>query len=205
MRSLFFVLLVTMFYAIKAQDTLQAVTDVEKKKAIFGKELAGYIEYGWELNRENAAFKLSNQVSVGVLFEGFSAGLFFSSSKGELKESPFFPMEFDLPISQSGVFIGKSLYRGDRVQLYSRLNASRGNMKWKAKETGMITFEDRFLVLKPELQISYLPLSFLQLFSSIGYRNFYDLDLTQVKPTDYRGVTFNFGIRLGYFYRPKKE
>lgn len=178
--------------------------EVEEKKP-FAKELAGYIEQSWVRSPYYNGVEILPQVGVGLFYEGFNIGFFVLSSGGQIKDDPFFPEDYYLPFNQTGIFLGKSLYRGQKIQVYTRINVSYGEMLWKNKEDGETIHDDHFSVVKPEIQLSYLPLPFIQIFASTGYKQTYNFGLTQVNPSSYEGLAIDIGIRLGYFYKPKQE
>lgn len=178
---------------------------LNQEKKSFGRELAGFLETSWEIGSLPYDSKISHLIGAGILYEGFSAGFFIITNSGKLDDDPFTPRDYNLPFQMTGGFLGKSLYRGEKFQLYSRLNMSQGIITWRDQESNIDVFDDNFLVIKPELQFSFLPIRFIQIFASAGYRKTYKLDLTQVRASDFEGTTFNIGIRLGYFYKPKSK
>ncbi len=208
-QQLFFVFCLVSFglSAQQKQDSNQNETDsifVEKKKP-FTKEIAGYFDQNFEYGPEQEGMSFSKQLGLGIFYEGFAAGFFISEGEGKTSTDPFFPRDYNLPYKHTGGFIGKSIHRGEKIQLYARMNVSYGDITWEDKETKKAIFEDRFYIIKPEMQVSYLPISFMQIYGSAGWRFTHQLDLTQLNPNDYHGPTFNIGIRLGYFYAPKEE
>jgi hypothetical protein len=196
-------------FVVSAQQTDQDPTEsdsvmIEKKKP-FTKEIAGFFDHSIEWSPERNGTGISSQMGFGFFYEGVTAGFFLSEGVGKTSDDPFFPKDYHLPYRHTGGFIGKSLHRGKRLQVYSRLNVSYGDIVWEDKETKQARFEDRFYIIKPEAQLSYLPAPFIQLYGAVGYRVTHQLHLTQLDSNDYNGLTFNLGIRLGYFYKPKEE
>lgn len=196
------------FCAVAQDDELLLLNEdtivLENKKS-FDKELAGYLALSLEMGPAPAGVNVSQSIGGGVFYEGFNLGLFMMTNNGEIEDDPFTPRDYNLPFRLIGGYFGKSLYRGQSLQVYSTANMSFGKITWRDQETQIDIFDDNFMVLEPEIQLSYLPFRFLQVFSSIGYRKTIDLDLTQVQASDLEGFTLNFGIRVGYFYKPKKE
>ncbi|MEO9477630.1 MAG: hypothetical protein ABJG41_18940 [Cyclobacteriaceae bacterium] len=179
--------------------------ELEADKKLFTEHFAPYLEFNMEGAPERDGYSASQQIGTGVFYHGFSTGIFYSQGGGKVKYHPFFPNDYDLPYQQIGGFIGHSLIRNQKVQMYARINLSRADMNWKNKETGSAVFEDRYYFIKPDIQFCYLPTPFVQLFASAGYRKAEQLKLTAVKSNQYTGVTLNFGMRLSIFYKQPKE
>ncbi|MEP0368274.1 MAG: hypothetical protein ABJN36_15475 [Cyclobacteriaceae bacterium] len=209
-RVAIFLSIIIVSFSVCAQDEEENEfptdsLELEMDKKLFTERFAPYLGFNIEGAHERDGYSLSQQISAGVFYQGFTTGVFYSQGGGKVESHPFFPNDYDLPYKQMGGFIGHSLIRHQKIQIYARINLSHADMNWKNKETGSAVFEDRFYFIKPEVQFCYLPTPFVQFFTSLGYRKAHQLKLTEVKSNQYTGLTLNFGMRLGLFYKQPKE
>lgn len=209
-RVAIFISIMLISFSVSAQSEAEngSQTDsleLKVTKKLFTERFAPYLEFNIEGASERDGYDLSQQIGAGFFYYGFTAGVFYSQGGGKVASHPFFPNDYDLPYKQMGGFVGHSLIRRQKTQMYVRVNVSHADMNWKNKETGSAVFEDRFYFIKPEIQFCYLPTQFIQFFTSLGYRKAEQLKLTAVKSNQYTGPTLNFGMRLGLFYKQPKE
>jgi hypothetical protein len=188
-------------------DSLTAPTDsiitIEKPK--FSREIAVFVELLSEYAPRYSGNGWSDCVSIGMTYEGFSAGLLYFNNSGAIENQPFFPRQLILPYRQYGGYLSKSILRKGNFRSNLKLNASYGEMIWKNKKDDTNEFLDHFYIIKPELELTYTFLRIIQITASGGYRFINDLNLPEISNTNYQGLTFNTGVRIGFFYKPTEK
>lgn len=206
MRFCLFIIMTAGCLLSSAQDTLSrdsthVATDTLQKPEKPVKEFHGgiYLEAGVESVPGMGKRNFSQQFGVGVMYEFVSIGIYQNLALGKTSRTLVFPNDFDLIYGYGGAYVGFRIVKTRMLSGTIRMNYGRGDMVWERADTKEDFTRDTYHLVKPEIQISVIPVKFVKGFVMVGYRQFYDLKLANIANKDFSGVTFAVGIQVGYF------
>lgn len=139
------------------------------------------------------------QQSVGICYKRLNIGFFKTEYFGSYSHLVIFPNEFDLKYQYGGGYLGLHFYRGKIVEATLLMNVGRGDMIWKITDSRESFFRDEFMIYEPELHLSLVPIKYVKLFFTSSYRKLADLKLSGISASQFDGMTFGAGIRIGIY------
>jgi len=140
-----------------------------------------------------------HQVSLGVSFKRLLLGFSANEYKGEYQKTVVFPNDYRLNYGYGGTYIGVHAIRKEPFELDFRLNYRWGDMLWERESTNSTFVRDKFQIIEPEIQLVYVPITYIKLFVSGSYKYVQNLNLVSINPKDFEGFSYGFGVRIGFY------
>lgn len=151
-------------------------------------------EYNYISNFLLNDLKTNDQFLIGLEYKKFQLGTYISLFDGDYRFPVIFPNDALLRYVHGGGFFGYRFYDKNRLYLDTRLFFGAGDMIWEDENTFFNYFRDTYWVLHPELIMQVNIFRFIDGKISVGYRQFYDVELERMSNRNFSGITRTFGV-----------
>jgi hypothetical protein len=139
------------------------------------------------------------RLGSGVCIQRLLIGGFVSEVDETYEKELIFPNTYQMNYKYGGGYIGMHIVQKKPFEIDIKFGMAWGDIVWRKKETDENFLQDRFTVLLPELSLVYVPITYLKLFATAGYRNINNMDISRIEPTELNGMTFGLGISVGFY------
>lgn len=139
------------------------------------------------------------QLGFGITLNRFFAGAFISEVQKVYEHTLVFPNTFEMTYKYGGAYLGSHVIRRKPFEIDIRMSLGKGDMVWQQKDRNRLLLRDEYYVYQPELQVVYVPITYLKIFLSGSYRIIDQLNIQGVNQGELSGLVYGFGIRLGFY------
>lgn len=205
MRILISFLLIASLTELMAQeiqrDSLQTEADTTAHFNLLGfpEEFGVFAEAMMEATPGPQTYYPAHQLGFGLTYKRLVVGGYIHSLKRSYESIFVFPNLFEVDYKYGGCYLGMHVFRSRPFEVDLRVNYGRGDMVWQQAESGNDFIRDEYSILKPELLVSYVPLKYVKVFITSGFRKMYNLSIPDLNNEEFSGFTLGLGIKAGFY------
>ncbi|MEQ9303086.1 MAG: hypothetical protein RJQ14_04155 [Marinoscillum sp.] len=144
-------------------------------------------------------YRLSTSMGGGVSFEFITAGFAVHKLQSDIYRTLIFPNQYLFQSQHGAAFAGLRVVNTKVVHGEMRLNLGKGDVVWTRESNNEDFLRDKYDLFEPEVVISIVPIKYLQVMISSGYRKVKNLEISNANNDDLSGFTFGLGIKYGFF------
>jgi hypothetical protein len=183
-----------------ATDTVKYFSDINYDFAVYG-AFSGLVAPNPD------GFDFHTRYSGGVVFKKVLLEAHLTTFQGSYVAPLIFPNNFQINYIHAGVDLGYYFMIKKNLELSFLLGYSRGDMLWERSDNFENLFRDEFSMLSLKGRLEAMLIKELRLFAELGYQHCAGLELPQLAPGEFSGLTASLGVKVGFhkMQRLKKQ
>lgn len=182
---------------IVAKDSV--VQEEKPKKAPPKFEYGVYGESAIRLTPAFGNYRLTSSFGIGGQFEFASVGFNAYKMQSNIYSTLIFPNEFSLHSQHGSIYLGLRVINTRFVNSEIKCNIGKGDVVWRRESNDEDFLRDEFNLLEPEITVTAVPIKYIRMYISAGYRRIRGLEIAKVTNEDISGFTFGLGLKIGFY------
>lgn len=152
------------------------------------------------IHSEPLSFGGNFNLEGGFQINRFVYGVYHMKNFETTEQKVIFPNDFKFNLFLSGASLSYLLHDSKKVNWFANIRSGIGSAQWLYEQgSEMISAKDLIFISQPGLRIELYLLRWVRLTSMISYALTNDLNLPNTSKNTLNGISFDFGLKIGYF------
>lgn len=158
-----------------------------------------YFMIGGRINPHYGGYNNALGLGIGAQYNKWIAAFSVVDFRGRIEDFLIFPNTFELDYRYGGPTFGYELLDSYWISWDMTVSYFFGDMVWRNMRNDEDFLRDKFSIMILSTKIDFDGIRYVKPYLKLGYQKTNNLDLTLVKPADFSGLVFVFGVQIGYF------